>query len=147
MYNPGVKTVALLLTASIVSSEIAETMDESLFLPPHVEHEANTPKLTEEVRCMTSGGASDSEPLGRFRHRVFHTKMLLARQNYVARLNAFADTARTIMQKYPVLKPWQRKQQYDMLKYEIILIKLRTRGVQDFSGALPAVAQALGVFD
>jgi len=140
------KSTALVLAASIVTGEITETIQDSFLIPPHVEQETKLPQLTKQMCPVTDGAVSESEPLGRFRWRVFHKKMLAARRKKFGMLDAFADTARAIMEQYPSLKPWERKMQYDMLKCEINLIKLRSRGVKDFSEALPAVAQALSVF-
>jgi hypothetical protein len=145
MYNTSMRSTALILAASIVTGEVTETIQDSFLIPPHVELETKLPQLTKQVCPLTDGAVSESEPLGRFRWRVFHKKMLAARRKKFGMLDAFVDTARTIVEQYPSLEPWERKMQYDMLKCEISLIKLRSRGVKDFSGALPAVAQALSV--
>ncbi len=141
------KPVAALLTVAICTGEATTFLhDESLAPQPHVELETTAPAMRREAAAATSSGIGSSELLGHLRQRLLYTKTLRARKSSkYAMLDAFADTAREIVQNRPDLEPWRRAQQYQMLKYEVGLTKMRSRGCRDYSDALPVVAQALGV--
>jgi hypothetical protein len=68
-----------------------------------------------------------------------------ADKDELAMFNAYLETARAVVDRYPNLKLWERQHQYNCFRSQIERAFLRTRGCRDFSGALPAIAQVLGV--
>jgi hypothetical protein len=156
------RPVALLLGIAVGGAEAGAALDESLTLQPHVgltKHEnkflASQPHVELEKyespqrktsSANSSGGASDtSEPLAHLRWRLFYKKMLRSRGKKFGMLNALVDTARDLAALRPDLKQWERECQAQMLHHEIKMIKLRSRGCKDYSPAMPAIRQALGL--
>ena len=140
------KTVLpIALVVSVTTDFTIGSPHEVLPENPHTELEVTAPAPpASQTTTLTSG--SDSEPLAHFRWETFHREMLRANtvKDKFAMNDALLTTARTLVRNRH-LKDWERVMQYDMLKFEIKMMYRRTRGRRDCSGALPAIAAALGV--
>jgi hypothetical protein len=135
----------LALAATVTTEFVAEARHGLLVDNPHIEQEVISPAPPpSETHALGSPG--NSEPLARFRWRVFHAEMLKAgvSKDKFAMHEALLTTARTILHNR-ALKDWERVMQYEMLKHEIKMTCWRTRGRLECSGALPAIAAALRV--
>jgi hypothetical protein len=139
------KTIlAGLLVSTVAAEAVAQTLHK---VHPHVELETKVATPRTITRISTGGGSMSTKPLGHFRWETFYAKRGLARKakDELAMYTAYVETAREIVKHYPDLKLWERQHQYNCFKSEMDLTKMRTRGCRDFSGALPAIAQILGV--
>jgi hypothetical protein len=89
--------------------------------------------------------ATAKKRLGIFRREVLTAEMRLAakKRNDAAMGSAYIETARKLMSEYPQLTLDERKQQFDCLKHDIKLRKMRTR--RDDSYVLGKVGRILDI--
>lgn len=127
-----------------IATETVENGHELRAARPHVEPEIKVSKATRVTQPSASGGAGSGEAPGTFRGRVFHRNMLRSRRRgKFGMFDAYADTARAVVQEYPNMERWQRNMHYSCLRSQIGMTARRTR--RDDSAVLPLIAQVLGV--
>jgi hypothetical protein len=137
---------ALCLIAAICFAWGAEPWDIAHHdAQPHVEPELRSFAPSTLPNQSLGDSSERIKSLGLFRWNTFYRRMLWANKlrSRTAMLNAYVDTAREISARYPDLKPWERGYQYSCFKSQIDRTRRRTS--HDYSAALPAIAQALGV--
>jgi hypothetical protein len=140
-------TIPLLLAVTIAGESMFELLHEAA-VQPHIEPELRVSTPIRIGEAASPGGSNDSEPLGILRQKILYAQRARARRarDPLVMASAFVATARAVM-RMRGLKPWECQMQYNCLKWEIELTKRRTRGCNDYSDALPAIAQALGIPD
>jgi hypothetical protein len=141
-------TLPWLMIAAIAGESVAVSPHELVATQPHIEHECKISMPSTLPSMSASSGGTNSESLGQFRWNTFYRKMLRAnraKERLFAMLDAYVETARAITQRYPDLKIWERQFQYNCFKSQIELTRRRTGRCGEYSGALPAIAQILGV--
>jgi hypothetical protein len=136
--------VAALVTEAVLSYRHDETP------PPHIEPDVRVSKPVHTLQMSSGGGDVRTETLGRFRWETFYRKMrrlglTKGDEHRLGMLEAYFETARAIAERYPDLKSWERRHQYNCFEHEIKLTSLRTRGCRDYSNALPVIAKVLGI--
>jgi|SRR5579862_3453503 len=129
----------------IASESVAENAQESV-VEPHIEPEIRVLKPCAEAQTLVGGNNTSDEPLGILRTKILYKKTRRANltKSKLAMADAFVDTAHALLRERK-LKPLERQIQYDCLRWEIELIRLRTLGCRDYSFALPAIAKALDI--
>jgi hypothetical protein len=144
------KLPSVLVAAAIAAETFLPRHHDAAAPATHIEPEIKTSVPSTLPRNSLGGGAVGTESLGSFRWNTFYRKMrrLGLKKGEVQRfgmLEAYFETARAIAECYPDLKRSERQHQYNCFKSQIRLTRLRTRGCKDYSGALPVIAQTLGI--
>jgi hypothetical protein len=139
----------LVLAATVTTEFAIRELHEAQPENPHVDIEIEVPVPSALAAINFGSGTGNREPLARFRWKVFYAEMTKAsspKADKYAMHQALLTTARAMVRDRD-LKHWERVMQYDILEYEIKLMHLRTGGTVNCSGALPALAAALGIED
>jgi len=136
--------IAFIVAGALTSEAIAEPFLEAR-TPPHTEQGTRVSELPEHATDPLSS-TRNPEPLGHLTGRVLYAETHAARirKNKLAMLDAYVETAHALLRDR-ALEPWERLMQYNILRHDIDMIRLRTRNAVDYSAALPAVAAALGI--
>lgn len=137
------RALPLILAGAISSELIAENLHESLGAQPHIEPEFRVSTPTKQLVSTSPGVNGGTEPLGTLRTKILYRKRLRAglSKDKFALPDAYVETAHELM-KLRAMQPFERQIQFDCFRAEI---ERTRRGRRDFSNALPAIANALGV--
>jgi hypothetical protein len=139
------KIPAVLVVAALAAEAVLPKHSEAL-VQPHVEPELKICEPSTFTTISGNDGGISREPLGTFRWNTFYRKMLranMAKNKFLAMLDAYVETAHAIREHYPDLKMWERWHQYNCFKHQIALTHGRTR--KDYFNALVAIAHALEI--
>jgi len=137
----------LVLIGTITCEAAVKGFHESVADQPHVENNLKLPGTLDQAQAQTTPPNPDSESLGRLRGQILYKKLRRAnlnRKDKFALATAYIETARELM-RLRKMEPWLREMQYNCLRADIELTTGRTRGIHDFSNALPAIAKALDI--